>query len=445
MRRTQRMRALGGLGLAGALLLAGCGADNDASTASDAAPEASASPVDNGYATDGEVVTAEEVPAASDAPAASAGPSAADAPADSISAEIITATGETSNPSPVDPVQQETGLKAGSVDDNDQWNEYLDFLQTTSGRGRPYEVAGRRVISVRDGNGQPVLGAEVTLLDAQGGVLDSARTVADGRALLFAPAPADQESFQVSVVTAQTGIVVPLADAVSQLIELPEASQDGQQSVALDVLFLVDSTGSMGDEIDQLRQNMITIAQSVDQLPGQPDVRFGLTTYRDRDDAYVTRSVDFTSDVQAFTLELDSLQADGGGDKPEDLEAGLSEALRLPSWRTGARIGLVILVADAEPHIDYEQSVEYTTSMDEARKAGIKILPIASSGLTEDGEFVFRQMAQATLGRFVFLTYGADGASPGTGTGMSVDQYSVLPLDELVVRLISDEVAARGN
>ncbi len=71
----------------------------------------------------------------------------------------------------------------------------------------------------------------------------------------------------------------------------------------------------------------------------------------------------------------------------------------------------------------------------------MKIHPVASSGLDAQGEYVFRQLAQLTTGRFNFLTYGADGRSPGDSTPYHVDDYSVLSLDDLVVQLVRDELA----
>ena len=71
----------------------------------------------------------------------------------------------------------------------------------------------------------------------------------------------------------------------------------------------------------------------------------------------------------------------------------------------------------------------------------MRIFPIASSGLNDTGELVFRELAQASMGRFVFLTYGADGATPGDETDHHVDDYSVLALDDLVVKLVEDELA----
>ena len=111
-------------------------------------------------------------------------------------------------------------------------------------------------------------------------------------------------------------------------------------------------------------------------------------------------------------------------------------------------VKLVVLVADAPPHLagepGYEDEPDYARSVVEAARTGVKLFPIASSGLDPQGEFVFRQLAQATLGRFVFLTYGPEGAPGGDTTPHSVDpeDYDVLSLDELVVQLVQDELAA---
>jgi hypothetical protein len=104
-------------------------------------------------------------------------------------------------------------------------------------------------------------------------------------------------------------------------------------------------------------------------------------------------------------------------------------------------VSLALLVGDAAPHLDYPDDADYAIEVLEAAKRGIKIEPIASSGLDDQGEFVFRQLAQLTGGRFSFLTYGAAGApEPGDATTHHVDDYSVLSLDDLVVRLVSEEL-----
>jgi len=218
------------------------------------------------------------------------------------------------------------------------------------------------------------------------------------------------------------------------------ASSPAAGSVPLDVAFIIDATGSMDDEIERLRAEMIRVAERIAASDASPDVRFAMTVYRDKGDLFVTRTFDFTGDVQAFTRALGEVRADDGGDDPEHLEAALADVLAKPQWREGA-VRLAFLVADAPPHLDYADSTPYTDSIARAREAGVRIFPIASSGLDDQGELVYRELAQATLGRFVFLTYGVDGASPGDETDHHVEDYSVLALDDLVVRLVEEELA----
>ena len=101
-----------------------------------------------------------------------------------------------------------------------------------------------------------------------------------------------------------------------------------------------------------------------------------------------------------------------------------------------------MLLADAPPHLDYP-GPQYDDSMAAALGKGIKVLSVGASGLDKQGEYIQRQIAQYTGGRFVFLTYrnAADPASgPGTQTVHDVGNYSVQTLDKLVVRLVSEEL-----
>ena len=167
-----------------------------------------------------------------------------------------------------------------------------------------------------------------------------------------------------------------------------------------------------------------------------------MTVYRDQSDAYVSRTFEFTPDVDAFEEALAEVRADGGGDYPEDLNEALSRAVHVPEWRVEETVSLIFLVADAPPHLDYGQQNHYAFEMLEAAERGIKIYPIASSGLDEQGEYIFRQLAQVTGGRFIFLTYGPEGpGTPGEETTFNVDQYTVSALDDLVVKIVQEELA----
>ena len=105
---------------------------------------------------------------------------------------------------------------------------------------------------------------------------------------------------------------------------------------------------------------------------------------------------------------------------------------------------MVLLVADAAPHLDYG-SPYYDNDAAAALAKGIKLFAVGASGLEPAGEYVFRQAAQYTGGRFVFLTYArADDPSSGPGreTTQDVRNYSVETLDALIVRLVREEMAA---
>jgi hypothetical protein len=344
-------------------------------------------------------------------------------------------------------------LNAGSVDDNDMWDEYLLYRQQFDASGVPasrIEVEGRQILEVVDEDGAPIVGATLEVRDASGEVAASLRSYADGRALFHPPTAVDPNSqsrprYEVVASKGDESATVELDPEQSTHRVVLDGAVNG--APALDVLFLIDATGSMSDEIERLKANIASVAEQVGDLPGSPSVRFAMTVYRDRGDAYVTRTFDFTDDLEAFGAALDDVVADGGGDTPEALGAALAESLHAPSWRTDDAVKLVFLVADAPPHLagdpGYEDEPDYASSVREAARLGVKILPIASSGLDSQGQYVFRQLAQITMGRLVFLTYGADGSSPGTSTPLDIapEDYDVLSLDALVVQLVRDEMA----
>jgi hypothetical protein len=219
--------------------------------------------------------------------------------------------------------------------------------------------------------------------------------------------------------------------------------QQQRKAIDLDVLFLIDATGSMADEIQAIQSTIFDVAAQIDQLPGRPNTRYGLVAYRDRGDAFVVKTYDFTPNVAAFSGNLNTIKANGGGDYPESLNEGLYHSLHRVEWRGEDTVRLIFLIADAPPHLDYAQDYDYAVEMDYAARQAIKIFPIASSGLDDQGEYIFRQLAQFTQGRFIFLTYEGptNSGEPGDVTTHHVDNYSVSSLDDLLVRLVTEELA----
>jgi hypothetical protein len=339
---------------------------------------------------------------------------------------------------------QGASLRAGSVDDNAEWDDYLLYRLQAADWGlrvHDIDVTQRYIVHVITPSGRPVLGAEVTFENSQGDEVVTLMTPADGRALFFPAAFGAEDDGPFTAVVRKGGSRASGQISADQReVEIVLETSSTVEPVRLDIHFLIDVTGSMGDEIQRLKDNMIAIAEQISELPSSPDVRFGMTVYRDRGDAFVSRTFDFTPDVEAFVDALREVEANGGGDYPESLNEGLHNALHLPEWRVDDTVSIIFLVADAPPQLIYDQDYDYAVEVLVAAERGIKIFPIASSGLDDQGEYIFRQLAQITGGKFLFLTYGAGGA-PGDDTTHHVDDYSVMSLDELVLAMVKEELA----
>ena len=208
----------------------------------------------------------------------------------------------------------------------------------------------------------------------------------------------------------------------------------------LDVLFLLDSTGSMADEINRIKSTLVSIADRVSKLQANPDLRFAMVSYRDREDEYITRLYDFDSNANRFSRAVQNVYAEGGGDYPESLNEALHKAVNKPDWRDQHTVRLIFLIADAPPHLDYEQDHSYAKDMERARQMGIKIHTVATSGLDQQGEYVFRQIAQNTLGKFIYLLYPSLPQGELTTPHDVGEDHQPQYLDDLVVNLIRQEL-----
>ena len=336
--------------------------------------------------------------------------------------------------------QPQTRLTGGSIDDNERFEDYLAYRADFFGLGIPVrdiDPGGRVVVTVTGEGGLPVAGAEILLAAGQLGV--GLRTTADGT-VRFHPEAYELGDGPFTVSTGGASTTAERGESVVLETSLPTAAGE---TVALDVLFLLDSTGSMEDEIYQLKITIDEVAHRIHQLPGDVDVRLGMTLYRDEGDEFLNRTFDFTPDIGDFSEALSAVVALDGGDYPEALDEALAAALSRPSWRSAAdTVQLVFLVADAPPQILRQVPVPYTDSMREAARRGIKIFPVSSSGTDDQAEFVFRQLAQFTGARYVFLTYGAEGRATGASTDIDQRDYEELSLDDLIVRLVAEELAA---
>jgi len=175
------------------------------------------------------------------------------------------------------------------------------------------------------------------------------------------------------------------------------------------------TSGAMKQEITPLSTEVETAATRAAESNYASTTKSAASESVALGDAFVVQPHDFTYELSQFQQQLAALSADGGGDTPEALNEALHRSIHELNWRTDDTVRMILLVADAQPHLDYaDEPFSYDTDMIEAVRRGMKIFTIGASGLEPAGEYIFRQLAQFTGGKFVFLTY-ADGNNPSSG------------------------------
>jgi len=166
-----------------------------------------------------------------------------------------------------------------------------------------------------------------------------------------------------------------------------------------DIVFVIDATGSMADEISDVKSSLMSIGNLLANRKPQPDIRFGAVFYRDISDAEVVRVVPLSSDLASVRSQIMDVVADGGGDWPEHVGMGLHKALEM-DWSHSERGGvrLIYLVADAPPQ-NYDDGYDVPAALAQAKKSGVKVHVIGCSGL-DSGTQAMRDIAEATGGEF---------------------------------------------
>jgi hypothetical protein len=327
------------------------------------------------------------------------------------------------------PARSQSPLRAGATDDNAAPKKFAEYLQGAlpgCERCARLDVASPLRVLVLDAAGAPVAGAHVAFFAsaAPKRPLWLGRTYGDGVAPIFprlvppgAKAPLLPPSGELVVEVAHPtggGTTAlgwePAREGAALTVRLPRA-EPAAAAVALDVAFVIDATGSMADEIAQIQSTLLQVTSRLRAVARRPlDLRFGAVVYRDRGDEYITRTHPFTADVRAFETALRQVSACCGGDMPESLNEALVTAMGELEWRpNAAAVGFVI--ADAPPHLDYGEPYTYAHAALAALHAGVRLHCVAASGLDATGTLVFRQVAQLTRAKFIFVEYGSTAAA----------------------------------
>ncbi len=326
-------------------------------------------------------------------------------------------------------------LTGGEWNDNSNFDFWTDLVsQRTDWNGMAekwdFHTTGRIAVKVKSGDA-PAENVSLKLMSGTT-VLWEAMTDNNGNAYLFRTISKNSQYMPTKIIAEQGGKPLGEFDYNGEnSIELNvQAKQYGGD--ILDLMFVVDTTGSMGDELAYLQvelQDIIEQVASDKQIP----VRLSLNFYRDESDEYVVNPFDFTPDIDDAIRFLSQQYATGGGDYEEAVEIALNHAINESTWQEG-NTKLMFLVLDAPPHYNEANSQKLKELLAMAAKHGIRIIPVASSGIDTETEFLCRTFAISTGGTYTFLT-------DHSGIGNShleptVGNYEVEKLNDMIVRII---------
>jgi Mg-chelatase subunit ChlD len=343
------------------------------------------------------------------------------------------------------PMQQPNGVRAGEWDDNANYRDYVKWLAASPIKGK-LDIAARQFLVVTDKDGKAVPNCTIDV--AAGGVHHSLVTMASGRALLFPHAMGfgDQELTATAMCANATATAKIAPKSLDGVVKLAlDQSRALPKRRTIDLAFVLDTTGSMQEEIDAVKQTIGAVANQLSSA--QTDVRIGLVEYKDRSDCLLTRTFPFASDLAAFSKSVANISASGGGDMPEDMHAGLAAALDKLQWRSDAAARMVVVIADAPPQF-YGNEKHYDDIARRAASRGIKLYTVAASGMDDQGQVVMRQMASFTGASNMFVLRGGagpqsvGGGDPKSSCGGTHNDYSSGKLDQLIMRKVRTELAS---
>lgn len=340
-------------------------------------------------------------------------------------------------------------LTAGEWKDNKNFADWLAVLEKNEGQYAKIaeswglETTERVVVTVKNGE-MPVKNAEVELLDENQQVLWRAVSDAEGKAYLFNNVTKSTQDFTPVYVGGEPKHIrvsargdqdMTLTTFYSGESEIAVNLEAKNAPVTLDLMLVVDTTGSMGDELEYLKAELKDVITRVSEA-GITNVRTSVNFYRDEGDEYVVRYFGFRDSIDEAVYNMSTQYASGGGDYPEAVHTALENAVYDHAWDEGDSVKLMFLVLDAPPHENPAVMTSLQKTVADAAAKGIRIIPVLSSGTDGVCETLYRSIALLTGGTYAFLTNHSGIGNPHAD--QSVGAFNVEKLNDLMVRVITE-------
>lgn len=332
-------------------------------------------------------------------------------------------------------------MTAGEWNDLDNWTFWSELCTGSNSEMPAYwglNTLNRYSFVIKDQDGDLIPDCKLELKDASGVSIWKAVSDNAGKAEMFCNVTISaQTPSSLTVFYNDNSWDFPAPfdfDQGCNYIGLPV--DHGLTSNNVDIVFTVDATGSMGDEINYLKSELSDVMSRV--MAGNPalNVRLGSVFYRDSGDEYVTRISPLTNDVGVALSFINQQSSGGGGDYPEAVDVALEASLQQMAWSSNARTRIVFLILDAPPHYEPVPLMSIRSTIASAAEKGIKIIPVTASGIDKNTEFLMRFMAILSNGTYTFVTdhsgIGGDHLEPTVGN------YEVEYLNDLLVRLVEE-------
>lgn len=331
-------------------------------------------------------------------------------------------------------------ITAGEWNDLENWLFWQNIITTNDFNSIPQYWSiynnNRIVVEVVSTQQTPIIDALVEL-KRNGTTIFTARTDNKGNAQLWADifqnnANVDYTTLSIAINNGAHTIsnVISFNQGINT-IEIPNVIVDNK----IELAFVVDATGSMGDELEFLKTELLDVVSRVKNEHSNSTVYTSSVFYRDEGDDYVTKLSNFTSDHTVTINFIKNQSAAGGGDFPEAVHTALDKTMNELQWSTNAKTRIVFLLLDAPPHHEKAVINDLHNSILKSAEKGIKIIPITASGIDKNTEFLMRFMAITTNGTYVFIT--DDSGIGESHLQASVGDYQVELLNDLMVRLIN--------
>lgn len=320
-----------------------------------------------------------------------------------------------------DKLPQAGQLTSSALFDNDHYDYWKKLISSTDNEKGIYDnyesrfsfnTKNRIKITLKNASG-----VEVTI-DEQ-----TARTDVNGVAYIYPTVIKEEYDLKIKYVNINNE-TIELSKQINGDFEMSIDDAKPRENV-IELMLIIDTTGSMGDELEYLKSELAYVIEEIKKNNNDISIYIALLFYRDQNDAYITKYVEFTDDVNLTIAELKKQGANGGGDFEEAVQIAFNEALQ-KNWTSKNSTKIILHVADAPAH---DQDIQqWNDCVLKASSMGIQIITIASSGIDRKTEYFFRAQSMITNGVYTYLT---------NHSGIGYDHLTPIREDEEIVEYLN--------